>query len=1115
MLLLPFFLLIWAIAYGQENLVVKGTVTDADKNPLVGASIQNKNKGVTVISDTDGKFVIHFTPGDVLYVDFFGMLQQKITVNSEKELTIVMDEDKFTINEVVVTGYQKIDTRHFVGATAKVLAKDLALGGSPDLSSMLEGRLPGLNISTPSGTFGAAPKINIRGGASLNSNVTPLWVIDGAVYEDIVPISPEQLYSGDAVTMLGSAISSINATDIESVEILKDASATSLYGARGMNGVIVVTTKSGKRGTGLSVNYRFETGFRIRPSNSDYDLLNSQESMAIYREMENKGYFSMEQSLYGRRGGIYHQMYKAINTYENGKFKLENTEEAKAAFLRKAEYRNTDWFKEIYKNSLTRNHSVSIVYGGDKSSTYASFGLYLDPGETVADKVRRYTATIKNTYRFNDKFKADFSIMAGRREQFAPGTFARIQNLDLGEFRRDFDINPFNYAISSSGTLAPRDDNGNLAYYRNDWAKFNILNEYDNNKTILDLSDIQTKASFDWNIFKNFNLGFLISSRIAVVNMQHRIGDNSNVILAHKADGSLYEKLENIYLLRNPNDISDYGKVVIPQGGIYNKNTKLMKSLLGRLSADYSYTKENHRIKFFSYLEIKKRDMTEDNFKGYGISYDRAYIPATSPLVFEKLISLGQDYFSLHETFERGISASANLTYDYKYKYILSLTGNYEGANISGKGTRGRWLPTWNIGGKWNVSEEPFFSVFKPVVSSFAIRTGFGLVAKMNPLAVNSLAVYNGRLTFRQNLADREYAIRIKHLENRDLTWEKMYEYNLGADAGFFDGRVYVTADFYLRNSFDLIDMVRTSGIGGEFMKWANFADMRTIGADLMLRADLVRTKNFTWNTFFTFAGFNQKITKMRQSPNTFDLVSGNGRGALENYPRSGLYSFHFEGLDERGLPTFYFGNMPSDLNAFAKNAGADFYDMKYNKSYLVYSGSLDPYITGGIGNTLKYKNWQFSAFISYQLGSKVRLQPTFDPSFGDINVFSKKYYNRWLHKGDEKVTNVPVIPGNDLYNLLGKQNIERTYNTYNYSDVNVADGSFVRLKNVSITYTLPESVCDFLRIKGLSLTAQAVNPCLLYSDSKLNGKDPEFVNSGGVASPISKIYSLTMNAKF
>lgn len=297
-----------------------------------------------------------------------------------------------------------------------------------------------------------------------------------------------------------------------------------------------------------------------------------------------------------------------------------------------------------------------------------------------------------------------------------------------------------------------------------------------------------------------------------------------------------------------------------------------------------------------------------------------------------------------------------------------------------------------------------------------------------------------------------------------------MYEFNVGLDVGLWNDRISGSLDVYRRNSFDLIDLIRTPGIGGEYQKWANFGDMKTTGFDLSLQTMNVQTKTFQWTTIFNFSYYNQRIARLINTPSTFDLVAGTGRGNLEGFPRGALYSFEFAGLNERGLPTFNWGNLPLEDNALSRVSGANFYDTRYNQSYLVYNGPVDPYITTGLSNVFQFKNWELSVFLSGQIGNKLRLAPTFDAEYGDLNVFTTRYRKRWLSKGDESRTDVPVIPGTDLITLVGRQNIERAYNAYNFSNVNVVDGSFIRMKSISLTYRIPTKACERLKLKSASV---------------------------------------------
>lgn len=1111
-----FFLFTVLTAAAQTAGMVSGMVKDEQGEALIGAYIQVLETKVKAVTDVDGNFTIKASAGQTIQASYVGMVSKSVKVTNGHNLNIILKSDSRQIDEVVVTGYQNIRNRVYTGAATSVKMDDIKLEGIADVSRMLEGRVPGLSVQNISGTFGSAPRINIRGGASIIGNVQPLWVIDGAVYEDLVHLSLDQLASGDAVTLVSSAVSGLNPADIQDIQVLKDASATSVYGARALNGVIVITTKTGRRDSPMRVTYSTENTIRMRPRYSSFDLLNSQETMSLYQEMNDKGYFGISNSLYGRRSGIFYQLYKAVSTINpaTGEYYLPNTPEARLDFLRQREYANTDWFNLLFTLNPVTNHAITLSGGGKNSATYASIGYYHDAGWTIADKVSRLTANLKNTFYINDKLTTTLSVQGNIRSQKAPGTMPQRKNSTIGVFERDFDINPFSYSLGTSRTLSPYNENGSLSYYRNNWAPFNIINEYANNKMNIDVLDFKIQGEATYRLNNNFAIKTLLSTRHAHTSTSHEVHEGSNLVQAFRANENPFVAQQNIYLVHDKDNPQLQPKVGLPNGGIYNKTEATLKSFLARLAFDFDKRISEHDLKAFAFSEFRSAVRTTNPFQGYGIQYDRGNQVYTDPLIFNKLINEGSDYFNLHKRTDRGITFSFNGTYGYAGKYVFNTVLNVEGSNTSGKGARALWLPTWNVGGKWNIDQEDFMKENK-TISRLALRVSYGLTAKMNEEAINANAIYKSGIVNRHSLDDRESKFNILHLENRDLTWEKMYELNVGAELGLFDNRISTTLDIYQRNTFDLIDLVRTSGVGGQYYKYANFGDMRTRGIELGIHTKNIVTEDFKWSTSLTVSAMDQKITRLLNSPNAFDMVAGRGRGNIVDYPRGSLFSFNFQGLNNQGLPTFDFGRYPSNQSELSKIAGADFLDAQYAKSYLIYHGPIEPRVIGGLSNTLKYKNWELSFFLTVQAGNKIRLNPTFDPEFADLNIFSKSYYNRWLNPGDEYKTDVPVLPSQELIAAVGKENIERAYNTYDYSQQRVADGSFIRMKNISLVYTVPESFLKKIRLHSMNLNLNMTNPFLIYSDKKLKGQDPEYYKSGGVSMPTPKQYTLTLNVGF
>ena len=359
---------------------ITGTViAQEDGQPVIGATIMVQGSKTGTATDLDGHFTLTVPSGKKIQVSYIGMKTQVLT--PKKVMKIVLESDQTTLQDVVVTGMQKMDKRLFTGATSKIDASDAKIDGVADISRSLEGRVAGVSVQNVSGTFGSAPKIRVRGATSIYGSSKPLWVVDGVIMEDVTEVDADALSSGDAETLISSAIAGLNSDDIESFQILKDGSATSIYGARAMAGVIVVTTKKGKAGVN-SISYTGEFSLRLKPNYRDFNIMNSQEQMSVYREMERAGYLNFSDTYRAADSGIYGKMYKLMNTYDpaTGKYALPNTLEARNAYLSEAEYRNTDWFDMLFSNSISQNHSVSLSSGTDKAQYRVSMSIGDGPG---------------------------------------------------------------------------------------------------------------------------------------------------------------------------------------------------------------------------------------------------------------------------------------------------------------------------------------------------------------------------------------------------------------------------------------------------------------------------------------------------------------------------------------------------------------------------------------------------------------------------------------------------------------------------------------------------------------------------------------------------------------
>ena len=1095
--------------------IIKGKVLDQNGLPLPGATVLVKGSKITVLTDFDGNFIIEMPVNSTkLIVSYVGMMTQEVSVE-KSPLTITLNEEGQNLKEVVVTtGYEKTSKRTFTGAISKISGTELKVDGVVDVSRMIEGKAAGVTVQNVTGSFGSTPKITIRGSSSIFGDTKPLWVIDGVVQEDIINVSFADLASGNSATLLSSAVAGLNANDIQSIEILKDASATSIYGSRSLNGVVVVTTKQGRRDSPLKVNYSVENTVRTVPSYTQYDILDSQESMSVFQEMRSKGYLNQSSSLTARFSGVYGILAKQVNLYQesNGLYGVKNEQPYVNEFLKKYELGNTDWFKVLFRPSITQNHSLSFSGGGKNNTFYASLGYYTDPGWTLADNVKQLSSNIKGTFFINDRLTVTLSTLGSIRDQEAPGTYESKNDVVFGKITRDFDINPFNYVLSTSRTLRPYDDKGNLEYYQNNWAPMNILNELKNNTLGIKVQDIRFQGDLDYKINKNLTYNFTGSARYANTSREHKIYEDSNVVGAYNA--GVGENLntqiqkDNVFLYQNPNDLTAPKISVLPNGGFLRKYTNDMTSYNVRNSITYRNTIEDkHEVEGFFGTEFRSVNRNNDNFTAAGIQFAKGLSAFTDPKLIEKLINEGNSYYDFGAERERTVGFFGKVGYTYDRRYTASFTGRYDGSNRQGDSGSSRWLPTYTVSGKWNIKEESFMKDVESV-NTLALRASYGLTATAGP-ATNSLAIYKSFISNRFATSDRENAIRIEDLQNKDLTWEKQYETNIGLDLGMFRNRVQLTADVYRRKAFDLVDYVITSGVGGKGIKMGNNADMETKGLEVGFTTQNIASHDFKWSTTVNFSVYDQKITKLANRPAVFDLVAANG-GNTVGHPRNSLYSYQLTGLNNEGLPTF-------KLQDGTKNniSKANFQDTNDVMKYLKYEGSVEPNKSIGLANTVTYKNWSLYVFVVGSGGNKIRLNPVYNNEYTDQTVFTKEFANRWVNPGDENRTNVPVIADKLLNRNYGANDLQIAYNTYNFSDVRIASGDFIRLKNISLGWEFPNDFKKKLGVSTFNLKGSAVNPWLIYSDKKLHGQDPEFRNTGGVAFPITAQYTFAINISF
>ncbi|RDC55013.1 SusC/RagA family TonB-linked outer membrane protein [Pedobacter chinensis] len=1096
---------------------ITGKVIDKNGTPMPGVSVREKGAANAVSTAANGNYQISVNEGATLVFSYIGYKPVEIAIGNKTVINITLEEDAAQLQEVnvVSTGYQDLNKKLFTGSATLVKASDAQRNGVPDISRMLEGQVAGVSVQNVSGTFGAAPKIRVRGATSISGDNKPLWVVDGIILEDVVNISNEALSTGDANTLIGSSVAGLNPDDIESFTILKDAAATAKYGARAMNGVIVVNTKKGKVTQGKpNISYTGNYTTYLKPSYSDFDIMNSADQMSVMMELENKGYYNHASASRGATGGVFYKMYNSLYDYDEttNTYALKNDVASRNKFLERYANANTDWFDILFKNSLLQEHSVSLNSGTENFQTYASTSYLHDTGQTLGNSVDRFTGNFRSNFKLSPKISGELLANGSIRDQMAPGTLDRTSDPVYGSYSRDFDINPYSYALNTSRAITAYDENGNREYFTRNYAPFNILTELENNYLKLTQIDFKVQGGLTYKILPSLSYTVNGAYRYAKTERQTYVLENSNMALAYRAAKDATVIGDNKYLYSDPDNPNGLPYVVLPEGGFYNIKGDNLKNYYFR--QDLVFDKmfgTDHHLNLFTSMETRYTDRQTEAFDGVGYQYDNGGIVNSNYRYFKWAQESGYPYFSMSNTYDRFVGFLGTAAYNFKDRYVFNGSARLDGSNKMGSSKTARWLPTWNVSGKWNIDQEKFWWE-NNIVNSATLRATYGLVANIGN-ANNSAAVFYNQVARRPYDNEKETVTYISSLANSELTWEKLYEFNVGADIGLLsNNRLQLTVDYYTRNIFDLIGSINTSGIGGQFTKTANYGKMKSSGFEFTLTGNVLNEADFKWRTNLNFGYNTNKITELQVNPNIWRLVSADG-GPLEGHSQRGLYSIQFAGLDHyTGHP--YFIDQNGKVNTYVNLQSTTVGTLKYE-------GPVDAPYNGGFYNNFSYKNFSLTTLFTFSAGNVIRLIPTYSVSYPDLYAMSKDLLNRWVMPGDEQYTNVPAL----VDPFVASQTITNAdgsvvsgiypYNLYNYSTERVAKGDFIRFKQIAFTYQFPKKLVSRLHMSNVSVSLVGNNIALLYSDKKLNGQDPEFFGTGGVAIPIPKQYTLSLKVGF
>ena len=1074
---------------------VSGTIVDAAKMPIPGASVyipstmvgsKSKEQGVLdgamlgTTTDFDGHFELSIADSiKSLVVSYMGFKTKTIDVSgTATDLTIVLQESTENLAEVLITGYQKIEKRKATSAYSTINVSEIEQAGVATVDQMLTGQLPGVIVQPTSGAPGAPSKITIRGTASLNGSSDPLWVLDGIPLEgeDI----PKDFRDKDNIDNLQSfPIAGLNPEDIESITVLKDASATSIYGARAANGVIVITTKNGKKG-GMRINASANAFVTQKPDYSKLNLMTSDQKVDFELFLA-----SRKDLTYQKDRGEVARILNAFNAYEtfqdNG-FSALNPEVQNA--INNLRSQNTNWGDQLYQMAVNQQYNLSISGGNDQNTYYASAGFFDEKGGTIGTGQQRYNITLKDKFNLNDEFSVGLAVFASQNKTSSYITGA------------DSFTNPSRYARNANPYLRLTDEQGNYIY----------------DPDLVERSDL----NLNYNVLeerRNTNHELVANSLKSIINADYDLTDDLHFStqLGLQFDFNRTEKFsdKNSYYTRKYRQRSRYttpsgDAYYMPEGGIIqNWNTDVFQ-YNWKTTANYNTTFDNlHELDVMLGTEFRRNKIREIQTKGFGYNPNTL---TTIPITDDRVLT-NPLFDAYNKRYTENAFASffgtASYTYDRKYTGFASL--RYDGSNLFGVNPKYRYLPIWSVAGSWNVHEEDFMRDFE-VVNNLKLRASYGIQGNIDKnTSPFVLGMYNNVSILP---GTNEEVIQALGAPNPDLRWEKTTSSNVGLDLGLFNNKLYLTGDYYYRKSTDLIGLRAVPLESGYNFINTNWGTVSNSGFELSINTINISNSNFKWTS-----GFN--ISHNKSTVEDIQIREESFKPSLKGYSANAIFAIKTAGLDSNGLPLFWKdGRTVSAVEFYNLEEATDGSQLtrQEHRDLYSYAGDGAPQFSGGFRNTFRYKQFDLRILSNFILNQTVQAAPSYFPTLAQPGT---NYSTQILNAG---TGNLPALIGSNspgfntdlVYSWYNSFDAGRTYEDL---DIWIKDISYIRISSIRLSYAVPDKYLEKLKLSGLNFNIEGRN--LLVFGTDYDGYfDPETYGSL-YAQPIPKVISAGFNLTF
>jgi len=937
-----------------QNRTITGKVTDENRRPIANATVMIKETGTGGTTDMDGNFSIQVdSRAKTLVFSYVGWASQEIAIGNRTSVDVSLKQEGRSMDEVVIVAYGTQVKKKVTGSISRVSGKELENKPFSSVDQMLQGKVPGLLSTSPTGQPGGIQQIRIRGIGSVTAGAAPLYVIDG------IPVN-----SGDfsRLNNTSNALAGLNPNDIESVSVLKDAASASIYGSRAANGVILINTKQGRAG---------KSKIRI---DSEFGFGNTAYINDAARPLNREEYFALT-----REGLVNAGVSQATMDATLNNLGFSNTA-------------NEDWVDLVTRQGTTQNINASISGGDPKTTFYTSIGVFDQKAVVIGSDFKRYSGAFNIKHKATDKFTIGINTTGSYIKQNSPSQSSNFRNPVADAYW----LRPSQNAYNPDGTLNYSTTTFNQLY--NPLA----IAEYD--RILLNNVKVLANLNGEYQFYKD--LKFTTKFGVDFINIEE-------------------ERYDNPF----------FGDSRTVGGRMYNYDTRVANWVWSNLL--------NYRHDFLS-----SKDLSLDFTVGYEAQKSKQYnittrgegVPATTsiPLPVPSSPSVANGA----RTDYSFVSALSMMQWGYKNKYILSGSVRRDGS--SRFGANNKYGTFWSVGGAWNLDQENFIKNID-FINVLKLRASYGV----NGNAEIGNYTWKGTYIFNANY-NQQPGSAPNQVENPDLTWEINKPLNIGIDAVVWDGRLTLNADYYIRKTENLIlndPLSRTSGFNSVS---ANVGSMENKGWEFQVNVIPVRTKDFTWDFTFNIALNKNKITSLRNNADILALPYIRRVG--EDY--QAIYTRLWAGVDPaNGNPLWYTDDTKTQTTSNVTTVQRGII------------GSASPKGFGSFSTAFNYKSFTLDAQFNYQYGNLVydnwgfiSWSDGFNPQLNKI----RKQLGRWQKAGD--VTDIPKY-------VYGGANVSNAESSRWYYK-----GDFIRLRDLTLSYTLPRSVASTMKMDNVRFYVRGTN---------------------------------------